>query len=71
MNSDLIDICDDLNRVKAISAVVGRAIGPTAHAIDKNAITGLELLALQIADDIATCTAKIEAIIKGERHEQD
>lgn len=69
--NDLIDIIDDLNRVKAMSAVIGRAISPTAHSIDRSAITGLELLALQIADDIATCAAKIEAIIKSERHEQD
>ena len=68
--SDLIDIIDDLNRVKAMSAVIGRAIGPTAYAIDRSAITGLELLALQIADDIDACVAKIE-VIKGERNDHD
>ena len=69
--NDLIDICDQLNTVKIRAAVINRAIGPTAHAVDSNAIAGLELLAFQIADDISECVAHIEAIIKGERHEQD
>jgi hypothetical protein len=68
---DLIDICDQLNTVKIRAAVIHRAIGATAHAVDKDAITGLELLAFQIADDIAACIGHIEAIIKGERNEQD
>ena len=69
--SDLIDICDQLNTVKIRAAVIHRAIGPTAHAVDKDAITGLELLAFQIQHDIAECVAHIEAIIKEERNEQD
>ena len=69
--NDLIDIVDQLNTVKIRAAVIHRAIGPTAHAVDKDAITGLELLAFQIQHDIAECVAHIEAIIKGERNEQD
>jgi hypothetical protein len=69
--SDLIDTVDQLNTVKYRAAVIHRAIGPTAHAVDKDAITGLELLAFQIQHDIAECVARIEAIIKGERNEQD
>ncbi len=69
--NDLIDIVDQLNTVKYRAAIVNRAIGPTAHAVDKNAIAGLELLAFQIADDISECIAHIEAIIKGEANEQD
>jgi hypothetical protein len=69
--SDLIDICDQLNTVKIRAAVIHRAIGATAHAVDKDAITGLELLAFQIQHDIAECVAHIEAIIKEERNEQD
>lgn len=69
--SDLIDICDQLNTVKIRAAVINRAIAPAAHAVDTDAITGLELLAFQIQHDIAECVAHIEAIIKGERHEQD
>jgi len=68
---DLIDIVDHMNTIKIRAAVIHRAIGATAHAVDKDAITGLELLAFQIADDISMCVAHIEAIIKGERNEQD
>ena len=69
--SDLIDIADQLNTVKHRAAVVHRAIGATAHAVDTNAIAGLELLAFQIQHDIAECVAHIEAIIKGEADDQD
>jgi hypothetical protein len=66
--NDLIDICDQLNTVKIRVGIIHRAIAPTAHAVDTNAIAGLELLSFQLTDEISMCVAHIEAIIKGERN---
>jgi hypothetical protein len=69
--SDLINIVDHMNTIKWRAAVINRAISDTARVVDEDAIKGLELLAFQVADEINECIGHIEAIIKGERNEQD